>query len=488
MSKAGFAWMTRVCVFCVLSAAAVVSPAQQVDTLANFNGGNGANPLYVTLVQGTDGELYGTTSNGGARGATLGSVFKVATPTGTLTTLHSFADLDGAFPYAGLVLATDGNFYGTTSAGGAVGNGTLFKITRGGALTTLHSFDYADGNAPSGALVQATDGNFYGTTSEGGLTNRYCFAESCGTVFKITPGGTLTTLYKFCAQTNCTDGDYPNAGLIQASDGNLYGTTEYGGARGYTCTSGCGTIFKITPDGALTTLESFGFTDGANPAAPLIQATDGNFYGTTVGGANIACSIGCGTVFEITPEGTLTTLHRFNFTDGDAPFGGLLQATDGNFYGTTSAGYASFGTCTLGCGTVFEITPEGTLTTLLGFNVTDGANPFGGVAEGTNGTLYGTTSQGGANNDGTIFYLAIGLHPFIETVPTSGREGQPVKILGTNLTGATSVTFNRTAATFTVVSSSSIATTVPSGATTGTVQVVTPSGALTSNVVFQVKP
>ena len=233
----------------------------------------------------------------------------------TLTTLHTFAgySTDGATPYAGLVQATDGNFYATTYAGGTSGNcqggcGTVFKITPGGTLTTLHSFDWYDGASPTGALVQGTDGNFYGTTYGGGANQYY------GTVFKITPSGTLTSLYSFCAQANCADGAMPYAGLLQASDGNFYGTTLEGGANsGCSLGSGtCGTVFKITPGGTLTTLYSFcaqpGCADGGNPYAGLVRGSDGNFYGTTFGrGAN-----GYGTVFKITPAGALTTLHSFD--------------------------------------------------------------------------------------------------------------------------------------------------------------------------------
>ena len=229
----------------------------------------------------------------------------------SLTTLHMFAGYpsDGGVPDAGVVQATDGNFYGTTYTGGASGNcqggcGTIFKITSAGTLTTLHSFTWYDGASPVGALVQGSDGNLYGTTYGGGAEPRV------GTVFKITPGGTLTTLYSFCAQANCTDGQQPYAGLVRGSDGNFYGTTLEGGANtGCSLGAGsCGTVFKITPGGALTTLHSFcaqaGCADGGNPYAGLVQGSDGNFYGTTFErGAN-----GYGTVFKITPAGTLTTL------------------------------------------------------------------------------------------------------------------------------------------------------------------------------------
>jgi uncharacterized repeat protein (TIGR03803 family) len=499
MSKLSL-WKTicLVIVFCALEA--ISSPAQTFTTLVSFNGTDG---LYATgsLVQGLDGNFYGTTRNGGAndyeicvvRGLSgCGTVFKI-TPGGTLTTLYSFCSktncIDGFNPQGGLVLATDGNFYGTTSGGGANGDGTVFKITPGGKLTTLHCFDGTDGAHPSAGLVQATDGNFYGTTYSGGAYGGIIGAYG-GTVFKITPGGTLTTLYSFCSQTDCPDGAHPSAGLIQATDGNFYGTTLGGGG-----VWGFGTAFRITPGGKLTTLHSFGLydPDGYYPSAGLVQATDGNFYGTTSGGGIPGTETqvvpdqgpGFGTVFKITPGGTVTTLFTFDLGDGASP-SGLVQATDGNFYGTTYEGGFYFG------GTVFKITPGGTLSTLHSFcsqtNCTDGSNPNAGLVLATDGNFYGTTTNAGANNDGTVFSLAVGLGPFVETLPTSGEVGAAVIILGTDLTGATSVTFDGAAAAFTVVSGSEITTTVPSGAATCEVRVTTPKGTLICNVKFRVTP
>lgn len=236
----------------VTLAAAQVSLAQR--TLVNFDGTNGDLP-FASLVQGLDGNLYGTTYYGGANG--YGAVYKM-TPAGTMTTVYSFCAqtncADGSYPDAGLVPGTNGNFYGTTVMGGAYNWGTVFKITPTGELATLYSFcsqgsPCADGAEPDAELIQATDGNFYGTTPGGGT-------NSFGTVFKITPAGKLTTLYSFCARTNCTDGREPYAGLIQAADGNCYGTTGRGGASGTSFTAS-GTVFKITPDGVLTTFYSF---------------------------------------------------------------------------------------------------------------------------------------------------------------------------------------------------------------------------------------
>ena len=451
--------LTLVVVLLFVVVATQSAQAQTLKTLHSFDGTDGSDP-QAALVQGTNGDFYGTTYYGGANG--WGTVFKI-TPSGTLTTLHSFDITDGSQIIAGLVQGTHGDFYGTTVEGGpsdcSGGCGTIFKITPSGTLTTVHSFDGTDGSNPQAALVQGTSGDFYGTTFEGG-------ANDFGTIFKITPSGTLTTLHSF---NFYTDGETPLAGLVQATNGDFYGTTSRGGANG------AGTVFKISPSGALTTLDSFDGTDGSYPQAGLVQATNGDFYGTT--GYGGVC---CGTIFKMTPSGTLTTLHSFDGTDGSFPAASLVQATDGHFYGTTYYGGAN------GDGTVFKITPSGALTTLHSFDNTDGGNPSAALIQAANGKFYGTTSDGGANGDGTVFSLSVGLGPFVETQPTSGKVGAAVKILGTDLTGTTSATFNGTAATFTVVSSSEIKTTLPTGATTGTVEVTTPKGTLKSNVVFRV--
>jgi uncharacterized repeat protein (TIGR03803 family) len=474
MSK--FSWGIRACgVVLLWATAAVALPAQTFTTLHSFDGTDGANPT-AGLVQAANGDLYGTTTGGGTNG--YGAIFKI-TPIGTLTMLHSFNATDGDGPKAALVQGATGNLYGTTYQGGANNAGTVFKITSGGTLTTLHSFDHTDGYEPYyAALVQASNGDFYGTTYKG--------AKGFGTIFKTTPSGSLTMFYRF----DGTDGANPVGGLVQGIDENFYGTTTYGGDTLN------GTVFKITSSRMLTTLYSFcphphkhkGCADGANPEAALVQGTDGNFYGTTIGGG--AEGKFYGTIFKITSGGTLTTLHTFCQTlngcpDGEAP-AGLIQATDGNFYGTALGGGGNSS-----AGTVFRITPGGTLTTLYNFcpqlGCEDGALPFAGLVQDTNGILYGTTYQGGANNAGTVFSLSVGLGPFVETQPTSGQVGKAVKILGTNLTGATSVTFNGTAAAFMVKSKSEIIATVPLGATTGKVKVTSPRGTLTSNVPFRVR-
>jgi uncharacterized repeat protein (TIGR03803 family) len=464
-------WGKRACALLLLCVTtAVALPAQTFTLLHSFNNADGASPFYSGLVQGIDGNFYGTTKYGGA--FTDGTVFKI-TPSGTLTTLHSFNSTDGANPFSGLVQAINGNFYGTTNIGGgnSCGCGTVFEITPSGRLTTLHVFtDFPDGNGPFGTLIQAMDGNLYGTTTFGG-------AHRQGTVFQVTPSGTLTTIFSFCTPTSCANGDAPSASLVQATDGNFYGTTYLGGiGQGI---SSYGTVFEITPSGTLTTLHEFDSTDGSNPNVGLVQASNGNFYGTTALGG----TTGNGTLFKITPSGTLTTLYNFSATNPD-PGGGnrLIQATDGNLYDTSYGGGVN------GYGTIFEFTPPGTLTILHSFDSTDGAFLYAGLIQATDGNFYGTTDNGGANLLGTVFSLSVGLGPFVETRPTSGKVGGKVEILGNNLTGATSVTFNGVAAVFKVVSSTFITTTVPTGATTGKVKVVTSGGTLSSNVPFRVSP
>ena len=399
------------CLLIMCTAVAVsISTAQTLATVVNFNGANGSNP-HSSLVQGPDGNLYGTTYNGGFNND--GTIFRI-TPGGAYVLLHSFSGADGARPYLGLVLGADGNFYGTTSLGG-LGAGTIFKMNSTGTVTTVYRFGGSGGTIPYGGLVQGTDGNFYGTTSGGG-TNGH------GTVFQITPGGALTYLYNFAG----TDGGGPYASLVQGTDGNFYGTTTQGGANNL------GTVFNITSTGTLTTLYSFAGTDGSLPYASLVQGTDGNFYGTTSsGGANRD-----GTVFQITPAGALTTLHSFcsptNCTDGSLPYGGLVQSPDGSFYGSASSGGLH------GDGTVYKITSAGVLTTLHAFNAADGRIPYSNLVLATNGNFYGTTYKGGPSDAGTAFSLSPNPYQFTAVTPCRLLDTRPTGALQ----GGTATTFD----------------------------------------------
>jgi uncharacterized repeat protein (TIGR03803 family) len=451
----------------LLLCVATASPAQTFTSLLSFDEADGYLP-YAGLVQGTDGNLYGVTAAGGTGG--YGTVFKIS-PAGVLTTLHIFADdADGVYPTSGLVQGMDGDFYGTTAQGGAHSGGTVFKITSGGTLTTLYDFcaqpSCADGSSPSyAALVEGVGGTFYGTTSAGGTAAN-------GTVFKISSAGKLTTLHSFYG---APDGQSPIAALVRSSNGSLYGTTYLGGMYDG------GAAFKIDPSGAETIIYSFcseaGCPDGDWPEAGLIVGADGSFYGTTLQGGDI----GGGTVFEIAPTGKETTLYSFG-AEGGNPTSSLVLGTDGNLYGTALNGLDG----------VFELDQRGELILLYSFTGADGSNPYAGLLQATNGTFYGTTLYGGTSNActygcGTVFSLSTGLGPFVKPQPTSGKVGARVVILGTDLAGTTAVSFNGAAATFTA-SNSAIETTVPEGATTGTLTVTSPGGTLSSNVVFRVVP
>ena len=312
------------------------------------------------------------------------------------TNLANFEWNNGLFPSTSLIQSRDGKAFGVTPAGGNSEFGSIFEITPGGGLTSLHSFyDDVNGGGPSD-LIQVNNGDFYGTTASGG-------ANLGGTVFKLSREGTLTTLYNFCDQPNCIDGEDPRAPLVQGIDGDFYGTTYFGGDNGY------GTVFRITPAGSLTTLHSFNFSTDGQGSTGLVQASNGTFYGTTEyggpnSGGNDLCYLGCGTTFAMTSDGTFTTLYDFcgqpTCEDGYHPYGGLMQALDGNLYGTAVGGGNPSCKSPYGCGTVFKITPSGSLTTIHRFNDTDGANPYGSLIEAIDGNLYGTTAAGGFENRG----------------------------------------------------------------------------------------
>jgi len=336
------------------------------------------------LVQATNGNFYGTTAFGGAYSNCIGgcgTVFEI-TPAGEFTLLHSFTNYDGSEPLGGLVQGDDGNLYGTTAAGGRFGPGGLgsvFQISPGGEFAMIHSFTTSDGFDPGAGLIIGPDGAFYGTTAAGGQ-------NGVGTVYRITTNGDLSVLNGI---------DQSSAPLLLASDGNFYGTDQFGGTS-TNCTYGCGTVYRITPGGVVTILHSFDGTDGKEPLAGLIEASDGNLYGTTSAGGT------GGTVFQITKDGVFTTLHAFSGTDGKNPHAGLVQGSDGNLYGTTYSG----GGALFGC--VFQITTNGTYTKLISFNASNGGDPAGALVQGTDGDLYGTTQVGGGTTGaGTVFKVSV---------------------------------------------------------------------------------
>ena len=431
----------------------VLTPAGDLTTLHTFgsariaaNGNvvntDGASPA-ASLVQGRDGSFYGVTRNGGAYG--YGTVFSV-TVGGTLTNLHSFHSGDGANPAAALLPAADGSFYGVTESGGTYGGGTVFRITAAGALNTLWHFAGEEGMRPRGALVQADDGSFYGTANQGG-------ASGSGTIYRITPAGRLTVLYAFTGRA--PDGAYPLAGVTQGRDGSYYGTTARGGA------SDQGSVFKLATDGTLTVLYSFtAYGDGSFPNAPLLQAGDGSLYGTTYntafrittdgqfntlaaldggsGGPDQAgaglitgtdgnlygtlayTAAGGGGVYRLTPAGAISTVHVFDRRGGEgtAPQARLAVLGDGSFYGTAARG----GEADLG--TIFALTPDGAFRTLHQFAAAEvGRVPQGGLVAGRDGKLYGTTVYGGGNG-GTIFSVtATGILETVYQFPVDGSAG-----------------------------------------------------------------
>jgi uncharacterized repeat protein (TIGR03803 family) len=366
-------------------AATLAASAQVFSSMTNFNSNNGRSPM-APLIQASDGYFYGTTQRGGVWNQ--GVVFKIAPWDHNVTVLHSFtgAAPEGGQPLAGLVQGNDGNFYGTTSLCLTGCFGTVFKITPDGNLTTLHGFSFGDGASPQATLIQGVDGALYGTTWSGGSNN--CGPQHCGTIFRVTTdGSTFTALFSFSAH----NGSHPQAAMLQGSDGTLYGTTWSGGV-------GNGVVYKINPDGtAYSVVYSFDGINGAHPAAPLVWGPDGKLYGTTANGG----AYRQGVVFAITPGLSFTKLYDCDIFDGANPNGALLVGIDGNLYGTTSNGGAH------GAGSIFRIAPSGnSFVDLYDFTGIDGAAPKGALIQAVNGSFYGTASAGGTLNMGTVFSIS----------------------------------------------------------------------------------
>jgi len=327
-----------------VGAAYRITPAGTLTEIYSFSRAGGFLP-FGGFTLGKDGNFYGTTYGGSSNGDPnnfYGTIFKLA-PNGKLTYLYTFTNgADGAFPYAPPVQGRDGNWYGTTTFGG-LGYGTIYKITPAGKFSTLYQFDQTHGDTPYAPLVRGTNGSFFGTTYYGG-------ANGNGVIFKITSGGKFAVVYNFDA----THGSQPIGALIQASDGNFYGTTRFGGS------SGNGVAFRMPPSGqGLTVLYSMNATtDGQQPYAALVEGTDGNFYSTnSQGGApNQSCGqYGCGTLFKISPQGAFSVIHNFDYSAGSTPYTPVIQHTNGMLYGTTDIGGSGVrDTCT-GCGVFYEL-------------------------------------------------------------------------------------------------------------------------------------
>lgn len=389
--------LTAVCSLASLMAAPAAQSAEQwgSTSLYIFSGGisgpDGGTP-YGGVIEGPDGNYYGTTWYGGTGG---GTVFQV-TPSGQETIVYAFSGAaDGQLPFK-LALGPNGNFYGTSLwGGGQNGYGIIYEVTPSGQETILQSFVGTGGGPanPAAGLTLAKDGNFYGTSSGGG-------AYGGGTFFRMTPAGELTVLSSFGGSA----GSSPHGELIEGPDHALYGTTAQGGDGGY------GTVFKVTRDGVFTVLHAFtGGVDGAQPGAPLLLGQDGNLYGTTQAGGSGNCTIaglpsGCGTVFQVTLAGVETVIHQFAGypTDGADPIGGLAQRKDGTLYGTTTqGGYTTPGNCGSGCGTIFSMTTTGEETILIAYGIpasewyVSGWSPSGTLLLSSHDTLIGTTQNGG---------------------------------------------------------------------------------------------
>ena len=444
---------------------AVCAQAQTLTYLAQFNGTNGTFP-YGSLVQATDGNFYGAAESGTYP---YDEIFRV-TPTGQISSVYNFCSLpdcaDGQYTTAP-ILGSDGNLYGVSSGGSDyTWSGSLYRLTLDGQLTTLYTFcpraNCVGSEIPNG-IIQGSDGNFYGTTSGAG-------ANQAGTIFQVSSTGKFKLLHSFCGG-DCAEGDGRLALPMQGSDGNFYGTAQ--SLEG-------GVVYQLTPSGTYKAIHSFCIPcfGGGNPIfSGLVQDAKGNLFGTTIYADS---GYNTGSVFEITPTNQYILLHAFRFSGGVAPSRGSTLANDGNLYGVAiNDDFDAGGNYSI----IYEVTPTSEFTTLsTSYNF-----PNGPILQGTDGSFYGTTAfVNDGNGYGMVFKLSNSLSPLVKTVPVAGKAGQSVLILGYGLTGSSSVTFNGVAAKFMVESDTYIKATVPPGATTGTVSVVTPSGTLNSNPQFVV--
>jgi len=476
-----FSMIAVVLLFVVAASAQTYTP---LYTYPETSAGDTGISWPSLLSQGRDGNLYSTIRTNGAYltgGYNAGSVYKITT-SGDYTLFYSFCAeggsclLTGAFPQGGVALGFDGNLWGTTTNDGKDSFGTVFKVTPTGTLTSVYSFaDGKDYGAPIYPVLQGQDGNMYGVSE-------VIYAGQYGSFFKLTTKGAITA-HDF----DLTDGSTPNL-PTQGTDLNFYGTTQGGGDA--TCE--CGVVYKATAGGTITVLHKFtGYVsstdyDGGRPIGLLVQGDDGDFYGTTYQGGEY----GEGTVFKISSTGAYTLLHSFtagqtsNPNDGRNPIAGLTLGTDGNFYGVTAYGGSQAG------GAIYEITPAGTEKVLYSFctiSCYDGLAPTTPMVLHTDGKFYGNTA--GNSLGGSVFYsLDVGFEPLIDLVTWTGKVGGTVEILGQGFTGTTGVSFNGTAAKFVNVSDTYMTATVPAGATTGTVTVTTFTSTLKSNHSFLVTP
>jgi uncharacterized repeat protein (TIGR03803 family) len=435
--------------------------AQSYKVLVNFNG-EPSNPEWSGIIaQSRGGNLLSCAPD--LATDSRGVAFKVAT-SGALTVLHEFGTGYGAWPVGGLTLSRNGRFYGTNTRGGTYNSGSIFEMTPDGIVKTLHEFMGGSEGGPQAPPIQSLYGDFYGTTSGEDLAHP-------GTVYKIDSSGTYTLLHTFIGP----DGSTPMGPLVQATDYWFYGTTLYGGIYD------AGTIFRISQSGEFETLFNFDGLNGSNgayPEAGLIQASDGNLYGVApLGGAH-----GQGVIFRMTPKHEVTIIHAFTGgSDGSTPIGNIVQAADGYLYGTNSSGGASGG------GVLFRSTTTGTVTALHDFDPSTGSTPVA-LIQHTNGFLYGDTNKGGSSGQGVFYRYDIGQPPFVTYLPSYGRVGMTVQILGQYFTANSEVFFNGTSAQITEVEPTYMKAVVPDGATSGYITVTTARGTLKSDKTFVVRP
>jgi uncharacterized repeat protein (TIGR03803 family) len=462
--------MTRSRIFFVLALtilAATTVCAQTYSVLYDFGGTKGDPKQPGALFEGPDGSLYGTSSTGGAYGQ--GAYFTL-TPSGQYQTLYSFCISSncpaGAFP-SPLMLRADGHFIGFTIAGGTLGGGTVFDFDDTGDLTVLYNFQRP--LLVSQPLIIGPDGQFYGIANLGGLFG-------CGEIINYVGGGSgnpIQNLYNFNGNGPCQP-----SSLVVGTDGNFYGTTYFSVSRGG---FGCGAFFKLTLGGNLTVIHTFQGNEGCTPSS-LTLGNDGNFYGTTTFNNG---------VFKITPAGNVTVLQTLNRNEGLFITPGLTQGSDGNFYGAASSGGTSNNWfCFIGCGTVFQITPAGNVTVIHDFDFNTGGWPSTPPVQHTNGLFYGDAAGGsGWGSQGVFYSLNDNLAPFVSLTPYAASVGTPIEIFGQGFTASSTVSFNGVPATSVQVSSSThLTATAPSGITNGLVTVTTSTGTLTSNQPFVVLP
>lgn len=465
-----------------IAAAPTGAHAQTFTPLYSFNNNGGVDntdPLdFVnpgTLAQGQDGNIYTTSESGGSQFSS-GTFFNMS-PAGALSVLYAFdpnKDAGCSAPVSGVTLGSDGNFHGALPSC-AFGYGEGYVI----AMTP------AGGRSLQYNFLGTGDGGQPATAPVEGRDGNYYGTtlhdngpEGCGTIYQITPAGALTTLHQFTGSDGCNS----YAPLTLGSDGNFYGVASGGGSNNE------GVVFKITTTGQYSVLYNFDISHGNTPRGPLVQGSDGNLYGTADGGVGANAN---GVVFKLSPKtGKIKVLHTFDPTTGDGRglFAGLAQANDGNFYGVTSAGGTSVN-CVGGCGTIFRINSAGTTySKLYDLDGTTGSYPLISLLQHTNGTLYGLSCFGGTYNSGVFFSLNAGLSPLAGLVSTSGPVGATIGILGQGFLGAKKVTFTGGAAAFTVVSDTYLTATVPAGAKTGYVSVKIAGGKLKSSKKFVVTP